>query len=580
MRDRRLLVLVFAALACRKAAPLPPDVVVESRLGPIRASELEAAVAAAGRGRPARAGGAPDAEGQSETERYRKVAERLVVDRAILAELPDKDRAVRELGEERDNLYREAVLDLFHIEQDREKPIRIEENETRAYYAAHRGEFHRPAVRFVSHLFRRDEDPARPQDTVAFVASLKKRAEGGEAFGLLAREYSHSETRLLDGRLGTVGRGRLPKPLERVVFALPKGGISEPIRVTGGAILLQVTDVVEEKKFPFEDVRIIIARRLYEKKRRDRVAQAVASVRPPEGSVVLDAEAVRRQLETADPGEVVLQIGKRKVTVKEFKELLERERLEERASLPSPPQVERMRALYERLRDDALLFQKLEDEGFGRTPQRQAMLDERVRNRGLELVVRRRIDERLSRKVDADPAALKRFHQENRFLYQSPLRLKVKNLIAGPGDLPRQSAVLEALRAELEKGKVDLATAAQKVGGRVTDTGWLEPAQINAMEPKVRSYLLEMNGPGYSVPFQLNRRMNLIFVEQRDEPRLLPYEQVKDRVRQDYKDRHQQDLYQQVVADLLKDQGFRFHEEALKRSRAAVSIPQASPASP
>jgi parvulin-like peptidyl-prolyl cis-trans isomerase-like protein len=577
VKSRVLAALGLAALlACRKPPP-PPDVVAESRSGPVRMEEAEGAVFAATRA--ARLAGRPDPDTEPDVARYRKVAEGLVVERALLAEVPDKDRAVEALGAERDSFYRDAVLDLFHLEQDRVKPARLEAKELQAYYDAHRKDFHRPGVRLVSHLFRRDEDPDHPEKTVAFLASLKKRGQGGESFGLLAREFSQSETRLLDGRLGAVGRGRLPKSLEEVVFSLPKGGISDPIRVKGGAILLHVSDTVEEKQFPFEDVRLIIARRLWEQKRRDRVAEAIGDARPPEGSVVLDAEALRRQLESADPAEVVLQIGKRTLTVKEFKELLQNEQVEERESLPAPPLLERIRTLYDRLRQDALLFNKLEEEGFSRAAQRQAMLNERVRKRGLDLVVRKRIEELLWKKVDADPAALRRFHQENRFLYQSPLRLRVRTLTAGPGELPRQAEQMEALREELMKGQVDLEKAAQRVGGRVTGATWLEPADINAMEPKVRSYLLEMNGPGYSVPFQLNRRVNLIYVEKRDEPHLLPYEEVKERVRQEYHDRHQQDLYQQVVSDLLRAQGFRFHEEAVKRSRS-VPVPRAANASP
>ena len=571
--------VVFALLglavvpACRRKAPPPPDLLAESKAGPVRVEEVEALLRAPGQaGRPAPTEGAP-------VERYRKAAERLVLERALLAEIKDKDRAVEELGEERESFYRDAVLDLFHLEEDRVKPIRIDEKEARAYYESHKKDFYRAPARLVYHMFRRDDDPARPQDTAAFLAGLKKRAEAGESFGLLARQYSQSETRLTDGRLGTVGRGRLPPPLERVVFSLPKGGISDPIRVPGGAILLMVSDLVEEKQFPFEDVKLVIFHRLWDKKRAERVSAALADLKPPEGSVVLDAAALRRQVESADPGEVILQIGQRKLDVKHFKELFEKEQVDERESLPVPPLAERMGTLYERLRQDALLAYKLEKEGWDQPAQRQALLKDRVRSRGLDLVVRKNIEDRIWKKVDADTEALKRFHQENRFLYQSPLRLKVKTLVAGAGDLPKQLVAMEALRADLEKGKLDLAAAAQRVGGRVTDTGWLGPTEITAMEPKVRAYLLEMNGLGYSVPFQLNRRVNLIFVEKRDEPHLLPFDAVKDRVRQDYRDRHQQDLYQAVEADVLRAQDFRFYEETAKRALGA-DAPKAAAASP
>jgi parvulin-like peptidyl-prolyl isomerase len=98
-------------------------------------------------------------------------------------------------------------------------------------------------------------------------------------------------------------RGRLPRALDDVVFSLPRGGVSDPIRVKGGAVLFHVTHLVEEKQFPFDDVRVIIARRLREKKRQQRISEALGDTPPPEGAILLDSEALRRQLESGDPAE-------------------------------------------------------------------------------------------------------------------------------------------------------------------------------------------------------------------------------------------------------------------------------------
>ena len=76
---------------------------------------------------------------------------------------------------------------------------------------------------------------ARLEEQIKDVPDLKERVRQGEPFRILARKYSHSETRLFEGRLGMIGRGRLPRPLEDVVFALPKGGVSDPVLVSGGA---------------------------------------------------------------------------------------------------------------------------------------------------------------------------------------------------------------------------------------------------------------------------------------------------------------------------------------------------------
>jgi hypothetical protein len=88
----------------------------------------------------------------------------------------------------------------------------------------------------------------------------------------------------------------------------------------------------------------------------------------------------------------------------------------------------------------------------------------------------------------------------------------------------------------------------------------------------VRLYLLDMNGPGYTVPFQLNRYLNLVLVEKRDEPHLLNYDEVKESVRRDYRERKQQELYQAVVRDLLGAEGFRFHEDVVRRALAAPAV--------
>jgi hypothetical protein len=577
---RSLLALGLLAWAggCRKAPP-DPEVVAESRSGPVRFEDVERTLAAPARGQD-RSGAPARAEAGDEVALYRKAAEDLVVERAILGEASEREAALKALGPERERLEREAILELFNLEQDRLKPIRVEPEEVRSYYDAHPKEFFRSAQRAVWHIFRRDDDPGHPEATAAFLASLKSRVDAGEAFSLLAREYSQSETRLLDGRLGTLGRGRLPKPLEEVVFSLPKGGVSDPVRVKGGAVLFQVTQLIEEKQFPFDDVRIIIARKLWEKKRQDRIEEALGDAQPPEGSIVMDPEILRRQVESGDPGEVVLQIGERKLTVQDLRALLDKDRPEVAESLPRPPPVQRMAELYEQLRRETLLVSKLKADGFADAPQREALIKDHVRRQGLQIVVRQRVEERIWKKVDSAGDAQKRFHQENRFLYQSPLRLKIRTLWVGGPDLAAKAAELSTLREALVKGEVGLDAAAARIGGRVDEGSWLEPAALNAMESKVRAYLLDMNGPGYSIPFQLNRRLSLIQVEKRDEPRLLSYEEVKDRVRQDYHDRHQQELYKEVVSELLRAQAFRFNEETVRRALAAPAPKVPVPASP
>ena len=54
----------------------------------------------------------------------------------------------------------------------------------------------------------------------------------------LARANSDSETRANDGQVGWVDRGAMAPQLDRVVFSLKEGEVSEPVAVPSGAVLL------------------------------------------------------------------------------------------------------------------------------------------------------------------------------------------------------------------------------------------------------------------------------------------------------------------------------------------------------
>jgi parvulin-like peptidyl-prolyl isomerase len=551
--------------ACRKPAPAP-DVVAESRSGPVALREVEVALSAVPA--PERAANAPAADVADQVGRYRKAAESLVVERALLQDHPEIDRALRDLGKDYERMRREAVIEVFEREAQAAKPLRVTDAEVEQYFKDHPEEFHRRAQRLVYFIFRRHEDPAKPDATVAFLKGLKERVARGEAFRILVARYSHSETRAFEGRLGMIGRGRLPRRLDEVVFALPKGGVSEPVLVPGGAVMFEVTEVLEEKRFPLEDVRGLVADTIRERKARERVTETLAGHKAPEGSVILDSGAVLRHLESSPEDEVILKLGATEWTVKEFREAAAVEEGRARA-LPGPTPQERQARLYERLVQQALLFDKLEADGFASAPQRQRVINERVRSRGRVALVRRGIEDRIWKKVDADPSSQRQFYEENRFLYQSPLRLRIRTLrVPARADAPRKIAEMEGLRDALVKGELDLETAATRLGGQVQEAVWLDPAGLGALDPKVRVYLLDMNGPGYTVPFQLNRFLNLVHVEKREEPHQLPYDEVKERVRRDYRDRKQQELYQAVVRDVLAAQSFRFHDDVVRRALA------------
>jgi hypothetical protein len=508
----------------------------------------------------------PQPRDQDPETRYRGAAEYLAVRRHVLAEIRDPDAAMRALGEKFANLYRETVLAVYRRARLQNEPA-VGDGDVADYYRAHKAEFHREAQRFVWHIYRRHAAGAPPADAMELLASLKARCAAGEDFGSLATRYSESETRLMQGKLGWIRRGRLPKKLEAVVFSLGENEISDPVPAPGGAMLLRVTEVLEERQFPLEDVRRPIETRLRLLKQREAQARYLEDAPAAEGSTVLDRPAFEARLATAGPGDVLLEVGDFRITLEDFTRRLERDQA---TTVPVLPPLQRAYELYEGLAQDQLLYAKALATGFTEEPAYRRLIEERVRRQGLDLVVQDVLEKDLVKRAQSSSADLKRFYEENRALYKSGLRVKLRVLSAPIGPDPERAlAEVQAARDRVAKGEQGLDEAAEQLGGDVHDTGWLDGPGLARLEPKVSAYLLGVNAAGCSIPFQLNHRLSFVQVTEREEPRVLPYAAVSDRVLQDYRERNQQKLYAEVRAEILRAEAFEFHPEVLKRALAA-----------
>ena len=55
--------------------------------------------------------------------------------------------------------------------------------------------------------------------------------------------------------MGIIYKGNLHRPLESIIFSLPDGGVSEPLRYRDGILIFKVTAVKSSDIKPFNDVR-------------------------------------------------------------------------------------------------------------------------------------------------------------------------------------------------------------------------------------------------------------------------------------------------------------------------------------
>jgi hypothetical protein len=183
--------------------------------------------------------------------------------------------------------------------------------------------------------------------------------------------------------------------------------------------------------------------------------------------------------------------------------------------------------------------------------------------------VARLLDERLQGEMRQriDEAALTGYFADNRHHYQSPLRFALRqwNLPFGD-DPPGQLRRMEALRERLAAGELDLAGAAAELGGAVDDLGWRDfDALAGEIPEKAQAYLLDLGVGGFTVPYQQGEALHVIELAGRQEPRPLEYQEVADRVGEDYLARFQQQLYRRVAEERLNAAGFVFDEAAVRR---------------
>ncbi|HPC83509.1 MAG TPA: peptidylprolyl isomerase [Thermoanaerobaculaceae bacterium] len=76
----------------------------------------------------------------------------------------------------------------------------------------------------------------------AAARAARDRLRRGEEFAEVSRQMSRAPNAAEGGLLGWVGQGQLPPEFEAAVFALPNGGISEPVASTAGWHIFQVIE--------------------------------------------------------------------------------------------------------------------------------------------------------------------------------------------------------------------------------------------------------------------------------------------------------------------------------------------------
>jgi parvulin-like peptidyl-prolyl isomerase len=151
------------------------------------------------------------------------------------------------LAELRKNIER-GVIRRILMEREIRPKIEATESETRAEYERLKPtEFTKPPTVSLQEILVSEKAGG-----IELARQIVEKAKAGEDFVALAKTYSSAPSRAHGGDVGQLAQGEMNPDLEKVAFALPVGGISDPLPVEGGYRVIKVTAKTSGSVTPFE----------------------------------------------------------------------------------------------------------------------------------------------------------------------------------------------------------------------------------------------------------------------------------------------------------------------------------------
>jgi len=170
----------------------------------------------------------------------------------------------------RQALERELRIDAI-LEKVAEQAGTVSEEEALAFYQHHPDKFTLPEKRQARHILITLEDrlgeAGESEALRQMERILTEMKEDGSNFGDLALRYSQCPTAVEGGRLGAVPPGVLYEELDRALFCMAEGSISQPLRSPLGYHLLSCDKVIPAEHTSFAQARDKIIEFLADAKR-------------------------------------------------------------------------------------------------------------------------------------------------------------------------------------------------------------------------------------------------------------------------------------------------------------------------
>ena len=159
--------------------------------------------------------------------------------------------------------------------------VEISDDEISEYYDEHPAEFQNPKTVEARHILMKVDPNAGPEDvakTKERIESVLKKAQDGQDFAELAKQFSDGPSKDKGGYLGTFRREAMVKPFSDKAFAMKAGEISDPVKTQFGWHIIKVEKVNEAAKAPLADVTDDIRQKLADERSKNIAYDAAESI--------------------------------------------------------------------------------------------------------------------------------------------------------------------------------------------------------------------------------------------------------------------------------------------------------------
>ena len=501
------------------------------------------------------------ASGSDLTGFYKNTLREMIVQQRLLAMARAADLAATEDFERTKGQFKRTVaLDL--CVHDRLGPnTGLTQEGLRAEYESAKERFVRPERRSTYHLFRRFEDGVPESDVVAFVDDVRGRALRGANFPRLAAEYSQSEWRHKSGHLGFVTPGQFDAGFEEVIFSLPEGVPSEPVRTSDGMHLFFVETILPRQEMSFDEA----APKLHESMMAALYSETVAAIAADAVDPVqaMDREIFSEKM-NASPQAVLMETDGYLLNVQEFVARLRRSP-EFQASRRAPMAM--AYGAYEQMVTRENAYRVCLSEGIEDDP-RYARRMQSWEEAAITAMQRQQLLRELAL---SDESALRAFYEGHSGQFSREPAWSLRRLIVPLGE--NASATMARMERDVASG-IPLDTIQDHVGGEIEIREEMVADDLKVIDPLLPALVAKAGVGQRTAPYRTSDSLEVVEVTSIRDPTVLPFEDARERVAGLYAAQHAQQLYEELVSQLLGSEPLLFNDVAIA-DLSTMGVPDA-----